>query len=524
MILRGLLLVSMILCSYCVCFSMTPAELVKEGRYEDAIEAFRNAIEMSQGDKEKALLHKELGDLFVSKEDFKNAADEYIKALSLYSGFSKEERLKMSVYISWGDRLYEAIAEIRLILTEDPEYIEARVYLARFLSWSGRLDEAIEETDRVLKESPRNKGALLVKANALNWKGDSKKAIPIYERLLEEGEDFDTRIGLAYAYLSSGNIRGANESSRLLRPEYPYQEREFKKLIDAMARTARPYSDIRYSYYKDSDDNRLNLYFLSYSFWVDNSKLDINYRHTDARDKTMDNRAEDLSLKIYSKVSKSLGMGLGLGLNQVGNAGTTNFLTGNIKADVNISNGTIGAGISREVLNDTTQLIENRIRLTNTGLYISQNLGRLSLYGGYNYKDYSDENSSNDLQFISKYALYAKNPKITMGYKFRYLDFNRQSGSGYFDPDNFISHQIFLPSSFEKGKFYAYIEPFAGVQSFRRYDKENSDLIGGAYGTVGFRLTKDLLFEVNAEGGNYSMGTAAGFNYYLVGLRFNAFF
>jgi hypothetical protein len=33
-----------------------------------------------------------------------------------------------------------------------------------------------------------------------------------------------------------------------------------------------------------------------------------------------------------------------------------------------------------------------------------------------------------------------------------------------------------------------------------------------------------VLFELNAEGGNYALETATGFNYYLVGLRLNAFF
>ncbi len=490
----------------------------------DDIEMLKEEIQSTTDKTTSGLLYKKMGDYYVSQDDYQNAADAYVTALELARGvFSVEERMKIAVYLSWGGRLKEAIDELRLIISEEPSNVEARIHLARILSWSGRLNEAIEEADRVLKESPRDKGALLVKANALNWKGDSKDAIPIYERLLEEGEDFDARIGLTYAYLYSGNIKGARESSRLLKPEYPYQEREFKKLVDAMNRTTRPNSDIRYSFYRDSDDNRLNRYFFFYSLWLGNSKLDLNYRHTDARDKSRDNRAEDISLKTYSKVSESLGMGLGLGLNQVGNSKTTNFLTGNIKGDVNIYNGAIGAGISREVLNDTAQLIENRIRLTNTGLYISQNPGRLSLYGGYNYKDYSDENRSNDLQFISRYPLYAANPKIAMGYKFRYLDFNRQSRSGYFDPSDYISHHIFISSSFEKGKLYGYIEPFIGNQSFKRYDMKNSDLIGGAYGTFGLNLTKRLSMEANAEGGNSSVGTAAGFKYYLISLRLNAF-
>ena len=524
MILRGFLLVIMILGSYGISFSMGPAELVADGRYEEAIDSYKEAIETSQDNKEKAMLHKELGGLFVSKDDFKGAAEEFIKALSLYRGFSADERLKMSVYISWGDRLDEAVTEIRSILLENPENVEARIHLARFLSWSGRLKEAIDEADRVIKEYPDDRAALLVKANSLNWKGDPKKAIPIFKKLLEEEEDFDTRIGLAYAYLSSGNRRGVLESIKFLKPEYPYQERELKKLNEAMEKTTKSNLDIRYSFYEDTDDNRLNRYLLSSSFWTGNLKMDLGYRHTDAKGGTGDGRAEDLSFTIYSKVTESLGVGAGLVLNQLSNDNTTNFASGHIKDDANISNGTIGASISWEVLAETTQLIENRIRLTNIGIYISQGFNRLSLYGGYNHKDYSDENSANDFQLASRYAFSIKNPAITLGYKLRYLDFNRQSGNGYFDPSGFISNQIFISSTLEKGKFYGHIEPFIGYQSFKRSGSKSSDLISGANATVGYNLTKDFLFEANAEGGNYAVGTAAGFKYYLISLRLSAFF
>lgn len=498
-------------------------KLLTEGRYSEAIEAYKKAIDESQDKKEKALLHKELGDLFVSKDDYKNAAEEFIKALSLYR-FSEEERLKMAIYISWGDRLDESIAEIKAILSENPKNVEARIHLARVLSWYGGLDEAIGEAEKVLKESPENKDALLVKANSLNWKGDYKTAMPIYKKLLEKGEDFDARLGLTYALLSSGNKKGAQECSRFLQPKYAYQERELKKLNEAMDREKMPNFDIRYSYYKDSDDNRLNRYSLGYGFLLDNWKLDLNYRHTDAQDDTRDKRAEDLSFKVYSKVTESIGIGGGLGLSQVGNGESTNFLTGHIKADINILNGSAGFSLAREAVTDTAQLIENKIRVTNASLYISQKLtDRLSLNGNYSYRDYSDNNNANDFQFSPSYAIYKRNPTINLGYRFRYLNFNRQSGSGYFDPNDFISHQVFVSLYLEREKFYCYFEPHAGHQSFKRNGDRTHDYFGGAYGTFGYKITKKASFEVNAEGGNYALGTAAGFRYYLFGLRLLVF-
>lgn len=485
------------------------------------IETLKKAIETTKDKKELALIYKQIGDHYVSQDDYKTAADAYLSALSLARDtFSLEERTQLAIYISWGRKLKSAIEELKLILSEDPANLKARIHLARVLSWSGRVDEAIQEADKILKEYPENKDALLVKANALRWKSDFKRAIPFYKKILKKESDFDAQMGLTYAYLSAGNIKTAKENKKLLKPIYPYQEKELKELNEHMDRITRPNLDMRYSYYKDSDDNRLNRYSLGYSFWAANWKLDLNYRHTDAHDNTRTARAEDLTLRTYSKVTESLGVGGGLGFSQMANKGSTDYLTWNIKADVNILNGTAGISIAGDTFTDTAQLIENRIRFTNASLYISQRLtDRLSINGGYSYRDYSDDNNAHDFQLSSVYTIYIKDPTINLGYRFRYLDFKRQSGSGYFDPNNFISHQIFITLYYEKGRLYSYLEPYGGHQSFKRYGSRSRDFFSGVYGTLGYKISKNVLFEINADGGNYAIGTATGFNYYLIGVR-----
>ena len=51
----------------------------------------------------------------------------------------------------------------------------------------------------------------------------------------------------------------------------------------------------------------------------------------------------------------------------------------------------------------------------------------------------------NDLQWSTQYALYSK-PHIVIGHRFRLLDFQKQSGSGYFDPNNYIANRGFASS------------------------------------------------------------------------------
>jgi thioredoxin-like negative regulator of GroEL len=486
----------------------------------ESAETFGQTPEEINNVEEKALLHQKRGNHYVSEDDYKNAASEFIQALSLYDGFSEQERLRMAIYISWGHSHEEAISELRFIVSQNPENYPARIHLAKVLSWAGRFGESLDEVDSILLDSPGNLEALLIKANSLRWRGNVKSAIHLYRKLLEEKEDFDVRLGLTYALLSTGNIKDAKESYAILEPKYPYHEIELEKLDEAVKRAARPHFDIKYNYYSDSDDNRYNKYWLTYNFLADKWRTSLNYRHMDAKDNESSRDSHELFVNAYSQLTESLGAGGGLGIVKMGKHGNSHFLTWNLKADTEVLLGKVGAGVSRDSLTETAQLIENGIRVTNIGTYISQNLtDRLSFYVSYNYRDYSDDNYSNELQFVPSYKLYTNNPRITVGYGFRHVDFKEQSGGGYFDPQNFISHQVFSSLYFENEEFYAFIKPYIGHQSFKRNNEENHDWISGGYGSLGFKIFKGAVFEVNAEGGNFALESAAGFRYYLIGVK-----
>lgn len=487
---------------------------------DESAETFGPTPEEINDAEEKALLHQKQGNLYVSKDDFKNAANEFIQALSLYDGFSEEERLQMAIHISWGHRHKEAISELKFIISQNPDNYPARIHLAKVLSWAGRFEESLDEVDSILLDSPGNRDALLIKANIFRWKGNVISAINIYQKLLEEKEDFDVRSGLTYALLSAGNIKNAKESYVILEPKYPYHERELEKLEEAIKKATRPRFDVKYNYYSDSDDNRYNKYWLTYNFLAGKWRTNLNYLYTDAKDNENNTDSHELFVNTYSKLTESLGAGGGLGIAKMGKQSKSNFLTWNLKADTEVLQGKVGASVSRDSLTGTAQLIENGIRVTNIGTYISQNItDRLSFYGSYNYRDYSDDNTSNDVQFVPSYKLRTNNPRITIGYGFRHVDFKEQSGGGYFDPQDFISHQAFSSVYFENEKFYAFIKPYIGHQSFERNNENNHDWISGGYGSLGFKISKDMVFEVNAEGGNFALESAAGFRYYLIGAK-----
>ena len=480
----------------------------------------RRTVQSTLDPRAQATLYKQLGDQLVRQDKLDDAAEPYGKALALDAkGFSTMERVQMAIYLSWANRLAEARAELANVVALEPQNIAAGTHLARVLAWSGALSAAITEADRVVNIAPQHKDALLVKADALQWQGRYAEAIPIYQQVVARDGDFDARAGLARAQLAVGNSVAAADNRDNLKPQNAKQQRELAKVKDAIAEETRPALDSRYNYYYDSDKNRLDRYNLAATYWAGNQKLGLDYRHTDATDPTRHNRAEDLSAKLYSRVTDSIGAGAAIGFSQLADRHTSTFPTGQLRVDAKVFDGSIGAGMTREVLSDTAELVENRIRMTSAGLNLQQNLTeRLSVQGRYNYKSFSDGNHANELQWSTQYALYLT-PRIVIGHRFRLLDFQKQSGSGYFDPNNYIANRGFASLYFENRIYYTYVEAYLGYENYRRYGVVSDNFIHGGAGSIGIKPLQNLSLEINIEGGNFAAGSTSGFNYFNVGPR-----
>ena len=146
----------------------------------------------------------------------------------------------------------------------------------------------------------------------------------------------------------------------------------------------RPSLESRYNYYYDSDKNRVDRYNLAAIYWPGNQKLGLDYRHTDATDPTRHNGAEDFAARLYSRVTDSIGAGAAIGFSQPADRHTSTFPTGLLRVESKVLDGSIGANVTRELLSDTAELVENRIPMTTAGLNLQQNLTeRLSVQGRY---------------------------------------------------------------------------------------------------------------------------------------------
>lgn len=76
--------------------------------------------------------------------------------------------------------------------------------------------------------------------------------------------------------------------------------------------------------------------------------------------------------RINSRVTDQVSAAANFGFTQLNDNGLSNFPVGLLRLDTKLFSGAVGALVAREVLTDTAELIQNRIRMTNAGVYLSQ--------------------------------------------------------------------------------------------------------------------------------------------------------
>jgi hypothetical protein len=74
---------------------------------------------------------------------------------------------------------------------------------------------------------------------------------------------------------------------------------------------------------------------------------------------------------------------------------------------------------------------------------------------------------------------------------------------------------------FDKRRYYANLDFFAGHQSDRLGATPASDFIGGGDGTFGVRFSKHTSVELYAEGGNFALGSTGGWSYFTTSVQLN---
>jgi tetratricopeptide (TPR) repeat protein len=464
-----------------------------------------------------AASYKKLGDQHAAKDEVKSAADAYEQALTLgRSQFTADERVRMAVVLSWDDRLKTAIQELNFILEKDPVNLNARLELARIYSWDGQLTRAVNAADELLALAPNDTEALLVKANALEWDDRFDRAIPLYQRIIDRDGEFDARLGLASSLLYSGDRTAAQRQLKTLTASNSRQKRQLQKVSDALDRETRPNVEVGYNFYSDSDSNHYRRYSARYGVGVGNHDFEVNIGRTNIEEGV---RSDDVSFQADFNASSALGLAAGIGLTRLHDVTSAQFPTGLMRLHGRVARTSFSGGVTSEILSETASLVANHVRRLSFGGDLSRKVtSRWSVGGAYNRLRFSDTNQANDAQVRTEFTV-TNAPRVKIGYQLRYADYDRQSGGGFFDPSNFVSHRFSGSVELERRKFSTFVQVYGGRQSFSRYGEHTSEWAKGGRASFGFKATAKVTVEINASAGDFATGSVSGFHYFTAGSR-----
>jgi len=356
-----------------------------------------------------------------------------------------------------------------------------------------------------------------VKANALEWDDRFNEAIPIYRLVIESDGDFSARVGLASSMFYKGQRAEAQRMAKRLTASDDREKRQLQRLSDAIAREMRPRVQFGYDFYSDSDDNRFSRYSARYGVGIGNQDFAVQLGRTEIGNGS---QADDLSLEADFHAAGPLGVAASIGVSRLQAAGdTSQFPIGHLQVHNRFARTFVSGAVSSEILGETPELVTNHVRRLTAGMELSQKITpRWSVGGAYTRMRFSDTNSANDAQARAEFALLTI-PRVALGYQVRYADYARQSGTGFFDPSDLVSHRVSASLDLENRRFLAFIQIYGGHQKFVRNTYRTSEWAKGGRLSLGWKVTPKFTIEMTASAGDFATGSVSGFRYFTAGSR-----
>lgn len=207
--------------------------------FGDQVEdSLKHAITSTTDQSKLYKLYKALGDYYAAlgKKEEAEAAYKQMKNLPVVEGEDLESELEKIKKLGGENKLDEAIQALRTLTAKHPDLMEAHLLLALYLGWKSDFVEAKREIAVVLQAEPENREALLIKANILRWEGHNAEAILLYRSLLSKEDEFDVRLGLAWAELGEQQFEEVEKELNLLQPVTPFEKQSKEELVAAVAK------------------------------------------------------------------------------------------------------------------------------------------------------------------------------------------------------------------------------------------------------------------------------------------------
>ncbi len=184
-------------------------EARREGRPQDAIEAFRQVLGLDPDDAE-ALFN--LARAQIETGELEEAERHLRRALEISPEFF-DAHFNLAVLLGRLGREQEAARYLERAVLIDPDHLPTRVLWARLLAQQGDSRRAVEELERALSVDSADRGARLALAGLHEQLGNSSEAAAQFDLLLElSPEDPEVHLGRARNLILAGSYRRAREA------------------------------------------------------------------------------------------------------------------------------------------------------------------------------------------------------------------------------------------------------------------------------------------------------------------------
>ena len=254
-------------------------------------------------------------------------------------------------------------------------------------------------------------------------------------------------------------------------------------------------------------------------------ELAVEAEEVDVRDPRRSAEVRRVRASATWPVGDGLRLRAGVGLARIEAGTDSEHVIGYLGADGALGRLRYSVDVERDVFDETAQIVSNQIRRTEADLLASFRIsdrwrfdGNLELY------DFSDDNDGWRLELTPQYALRAGNPSVRVGYRRIHSAFARQSGGGYFDPDHLRGDQLVVLAAMNGERLRGDMELFVGQQVTRRFGQRQRDEVLGGSARLAYDFNPHVSLEAEVEGGNFSLLSAGGFEYFLWSVSLVAFF
>lgn len=458
---------------------------------------------------------------------YEEAIRRYDLALSRDPGnrFARTERAKVQ---AWNGQYEEAAAGFRDLLASDPADLESRLGLARTLSWSGRQQEARAAYLSILADRPGLGEATLGLAQTYAWSGELEQARALYQQALPElSNPRDAELGLAYVALWQGRLREAQSAATSLAARYP-GDPDVAALQRELNRTTAPWVAVSWDQLDDTDSNLLTTARLEGGAILPGGLgLGLSYTNYDMRTEGALGSIDSLqATATWSPAWRHEVKGM-VGLDQLKTpvtSGQSVFdwgLTYRFPAGAAAS-GWIGA--RREPYRYSVPLVVNQIVVQSLFAGVEGQVGDRWRYSaeveGW---DVSDGNRRVAASLSGRYRWSRGPHQLEAGAATRWLDWDKDLDSGYFDPTDFLSvgatGRAFGPLSARARLDYD-LSLELGLQSFDDAGvRTRADPYYVFSGRLSWRFAGSGRLELFGDAGSYASQGADDWRYSRAGIR-----